>query len=337
MPKNKNAITRYKVINKMLTNGRRATKSQMADACSEALNNDSVSLRTIENDIQAMRYDEGLGYFAPIEYDPLDRTYFYNQPGFSIDNLPVEVDDVRKLKLAATLLKQFSKIGTFRDFSGTIDKVVRLINYSKLQSDSTSLDFIEFEKNPTTSGMELIDQLIPFIQKRRVVKITHQPFWQERVTDFTVHPFYLKEYHGRWYLVGYCEEREGIRIFGLERIQNIEWLAMKTFTRQLFNPEMFFEKFIGVNVPATNPEEIILRFKNDVGKYIETQPLHPSQKLVSFSERTHEFSYFLAINYEFIGLVLSWQEHVEVLSPEDFRRRVREIIGKMGEQYDEKL
>jgi hypothetical protein len=39
-----------------------------------------VSLRTVENDIQAMRYDEGLGYFAPIEYDPVNRVIFTINP-----------------------------------------------------------------------------------------------------------------------------------------------------------------------------------------------------------------------------------------------------------------
>jgi len=181
--------------------------------------------------------------------------------------------------------------------------------------------------------MEFIDQLIPLIQNRRVVKITHQSFWQDQVSDFTVHPFYLKEYKGRWYLVGWCEERENIRIFGLERIRNIEWLTLKPFTQHHFNPDVYFEKFIGVNVPAGKPEEIILRFKNDVGKYIETQPLHPSQKLVSQTGQIYDFSYFLAVNSEFIGIILNWQEHVEVMSPQWFREQIRETIGKMERQY----
>ena len=333
MPKNKNALIRYKVINKLLLNGKKATKNQMAEACSEALDDAGVSLRTIENDLHAMRYDEGLGYLAPIEYDPTERTYFYAEQNYSIDHLPLESGDIRKLKLAATLLKQYGGIGTFRDFGGTIDKVVHLINYSKLQSDGPAFDFIEFEKNPTTSGMEFIDQLIPFIQNQRVIKIEHQAFGQNQATGFTVHPYYLKEYKGRWYLVGWCEERENIRIFGLERIRSIEGLTLKPFTQRHFNPDVYFEKFIGVNVPAGKPEEIILRFKNDVGKYIETQPLHASQKLVSQLEYTHDFSYFLAVNHEFIGLVLSWQEHVEVVRPEWLRKQISETIGKMGEQY----
>jgi predicted DNA-binding transcriptional regulator YafY len=332
MPQNKHAIIRYKVINQMLTKGKTASKKMLAEACSGTLDK-AISLRTIENDIYAMRYSEGLGYFAPIEYNYHERAYFYNDPAYSIDNLPVGNEEIQKLRLAANLLKQYKGISTFGDFSGAIDKVVRLINYTKLQQDGTPLDFIEFEKNPTTTGLEFIDQLIPLIQKKQVVKLHHQSFWRKEIAEFTVHPYYLKEYTGRWYLVGYAEERDAIRIFGLERIISIEPLMIKQFTSKLFNPESFFERFIGINVPEGPPENIVLRFNKNSGKYIETQPIHSSQKLIRENGNGHDFSYHLCVNWEFIGTVLSWQDNVEVLGPEGFRERIKSIIGRMAKLY----
>jgi predicted DNA-binding transcriptional regulator YafY len=241
--------------------------------------------------------------------------------------------EIQNLRLAANLLKQYSDIHTFAEFSGTIDKVVRLVNYKKLQHDGAPIDFIEFEKNPTTTGFDFIDQLIPLIQNKKVVKLRHQSFWSEEVTTFTVHPFYLKEYKGRWYLVGCTEERKGIRIFGLERIVSIEALALKRFTPRPFNPELYFEKFIGINVPDSPPEKIVLRFKNNVGKYIQTQPIHSSQQLIHTNTGIHEFSFYLCINWEFIGFVLGWQGNVEVMEPESFRKKIKKILEASLEQY----
>lgn len=336
MPKNKHAIIRYKVINQMLIKGKTASKNMLAQACSETLDKE-ISLRSIENDIYAMRYSEGLGYYAPIEYNYYERAYFYDDPAYSIDNLPLGKEEIQKLRLAASLLKQYEKIDTFGEFSGTIDKVVRLINYTKLQQDGAPLDFIEFEKNPTTAGLEFIDQLIPLIRKKKVVKLRHQSFWRKNLSEFTVHPFYLKEYKGRWYLVGYTEERDAIRIFGLERILSIEPLALKRFTSKLFNPESYFEQFIGINVPERPPERIVLRFNKYSGKYIQTQPMHNSQKLIRESSDEHDFSYHLCVNWEFIGTVLSWQDNVEVLSPDGFRERIKTIIGRMAKSYQGKI
>ncbi|MFP4470463.1 MAG: helix-turn-helix transcriptional regulator [Bacteroidales bacterium] len=331
MPENKQAAIRYRVINRMLSGGKTASKQQLADACSRKLDK-PVSLRTIENDLWAMRYSEGLGYYAPVEYDRVQRGYRYTGPDYSIDRLPVCDEDLRKLMMAAALLRQY-RVEAFRDFSGAIDKVIRLINYRKLHSGSSGLPFIEFEKNPPVRGMEYIGRLIPVIRRKRVIRITHHSFWQEEVNTFTVHPFYLKEYKFRWYLVGYCEERDDVRIYGLERITGIEEMPLKTFTPRTFNPELYFDRFIGVNVPQGQPEKITLRFKNRAGKYFLTQPLHHSQALIAETATTHDFTLHLAVNHEFKGIILSWADSVEVLEPRWLREEIRQVAERMAEAH----
>jgi predicted DNA-binding transcriptional regulator YafY len=333
MPKNKNAIIRYKLINQMLLDGKSASKRDIADACYEKIEKE-VSLRTIENDIYAMRYSEGLGYFAPIEYDHTRMGYVYTDPDYSIDKIPVDDADLNKLRLAAALLQQYGSVNAFQDFSGVIDKVVRLINYRKLRAGDEKLDFIEFEKNPPVKGMEYIDQLIPVIRNKQVVKIRHRSFGRDEISEFTVHPYYLKEYRFRWYLTGYCKERDDLRIYGLERIESIETKPLEQFTKKLFNPELYFGKFIGVNIPEHEPGKVVLRFKNNIGKYILTQPIHNSQKLIKEADEMHEFEYLIGINQEFISIVMGWGEQVEVLEPDDFRRRVINLLRNTMKGYN---
>ena len=72
MPVNKNALIRYKTIDRCLRNKyRRWTLDDLVEACSDALNEmegipRGVSVRTVQADIQVMRSDK-LGYEAPIE------------------------------------------------------------------------------------------------------------------------------------------------------------------------------------------------------------------------------------------------------------------------------
>ena len=75
MPVNKNALIRYKTIDRCLRNKyRKWTLDDLVDACSDALYDmegitKGVSTRTVQGDIQIMRSDK-LGYYAPIEvYD----------------------------------------------------------------------------------------------------------------------------------------------------------------------------------------------------------------------------------------------------------------------------
>ena len=110
MPVNKNALLRYKIIDRSLRNRyRRWTIEDLVDAVSDALYDmegiqKGVSLRTVQADIQMMRSDK-LGYNAPIEvYD--QKFYRYADPNYSIIELPLTKEDVRLIDKAVDLLAE---------------------------------------------------------------------------------------------------------------------------------------------------------------------------------------------------------------------------------------
>ena len=101
MALNKNALIRYKTIDKCLQNSyRQWTLNDLIDACSDALyeyegRQVNVSKRSVQLDIQLMRSDK-LGYNAPIVV--YDRKYYrYEDPTFSITNIPLTENDMNIL------------------------------------------------------------------------------------------------------------------------------------------------------------------------------------------------------------------------------------------------
>ena len=108
MPANKNALIRYKTIDRCLRNKfRRWTIDDLTEACSDALYEmegilKGVSVRTVQGDLQIMRSDK-LGYNAPIEV--YDRIYYrYADPDYSISDTPLTEEDCDLLKEAVELL-----------------------------------------------------------------------------------------------------------------------------------------------------------------------------------------------------------------------------------------
>lgn len=108
MPANKNALIRYKTIDRCLRNRyRRWTLDDLVEACSDALYElegvfRGVSVRTIQSDIQMMRSDK-LGYNAPIEvYD--GKYYRYAEADYSISVSPLSIDMCELLSLAVKRL-----------------------------------------------------------------------------------------------------------------------------------------------------------------------------------------------------------------------------------------
>ncbi len=134
MPANKNALIRYKTIDRCLRNRfRRWTIDDLTEACSEALYEmegivKGVSLRTVQGDLQIMRSDK-LGYNAPIEvYDKI--YYRYADPDYSISDMPLTEDDCLLLKEAVELLGKDGNSGDVRDVLIRVrDRLEALLNY----------------------------------------------------------------------------------------------------------------------------------------------------------------------------------------------------------------
>ena len=115
MPANKNALIRYKTIDRCLRNRyRRWTLDDLVEACSDALYDmegitKGVSTRTVQADIQIMRSDK-LGYYAPIEvYD--NKYYRYSDPEYSISNTPISTDDYDLVVKAIEMINEYKENG----------------------------------------------------------------------------------------------------------------------------------------------------------------------------------------------------------------------------------
>lgn len=110
MPVNKNALIRYKTLDRCLRNKyRRWTLDDLVEACSDALYEmegitRGVSVRTVQADMQVMRADK-LGYNAPIEvYDT--KYYRYADPDYSINDSPLDEDMYELVEQAVDMLKE---------------------------------------------------------------------------------------------------------------------------------------------------------------------------------------------------------------------------------------
>ncbi len=115
MPVNKNALIRYKTIDRCLRNRyRRWTLDDLVEACSDALYelegiDNGVSVRTVQGDLQVMRSDR-LGYNAPIEvYD--NKYYRYSDPDYSISDNPLSCEDFELVDTAVRMINDLSAVG----------------------------------------------------------------------------------------------------------------------------------------------------------------------------------------------------------------------------------
>ncbi|WKN44969.1 helix-turn-helix transcriptional regulator [Tunicatimonas pelagia] len=161
----KNALIRYKTIDKCLQNQyRQWTLPDLMEACSEALYEYegravNVSRRTIQADLQMMRSDK-LGYNAPIEvYDK--KYYRYADPAYSITDIPLSDTDMQVLSETVEMLKQFKDFSLFSELGGIIQRLE-----DKVYTEKTSQPaVIHLDKNENLKGLSHLDTLYQAIIK----------------------------------------------------------------------------------------------------------------------------------------------------------------------------
>lgn len=335
MPVNRNALIRYRTIDRCLQNRRRKwTIEALIDACNDALYeyegiDKGLSMRTIRLDLNAMRSDK-LGYNAPIIVK--DKKYYtYEDADYSITNIPLTTQDLTILQEVSHLLKQFKGFSHFNEVTEMVNKLEDKIYSEKHQQPSV----IDFEKNELLAGIQWLDVLYKAIVSKTTMQLTYQSFKAREASDIIFYPYLLKEYRNRWFILGMTKRGKEICTFALDRIQNISLLPNEIFRdHKTFDPHNYFNDIVGVTRnTADKPTRIEFLADHTQAPYIKTKPIHASQKIVEERKDGIVFSIDVVPNFELERELIGFSEGLKILSPSGFMRRIRRKVKLMHEVY----
>jgi len=324
MPTNRNALIRYKTIDQCLKNRlRKWTLQDLIDAVSDALYeyeglDRGISKRTIQTDIQVMRSNK-LGYNAPIVVKG-KKYYTYEDPKYSITNIPLTNQDLNHLTEAVEFLKQFQGFSHFKALGGMVQKLEDHIYASKQKKHSV----IDFDINPNLKGLDYLDQIYQAIIKKQVLQVSYQTFGAKHPTSVEFHPYLLKEFNNRWYMLGRKSDRSAIVNYALDRIQSLTVLNHRYYLENdSFDPATFYREVIGVTVnEKMKAEKVRFRIDKRNAQYLMTKPIHFSQKKMEEQKDGVIFELFIKINFELERIFLGYGKDIEILLPKRLRTRI---------------
>ena len=332
MAVNKNALIRYKTIDKCLQNNfRQWTLNDLIEACSDALydyegKDVDVSKRTVQLDLQMMRSDK-LGYNAPIVvYDR--KFYKYEDADYSIVNIPVTDKDIKVMNDAIQLLRQFKDFSLFKEMDGVLQRLEDSVNSS--QKDKRAI--IHLDKNEQLKGLEFIDVLYDAIQTQNVIEVAYQSFKAKKASVMTVHPQLLKEFNNRWFLLATYKGK--FITLALDRITKIEKLETETYKDLQINGDEYYKDVVGVTVSNTRAERIQFKIDNANAPYVITKPFHASQRVIEKTDDGVIFNVFVQINFELERLILGFGDSIEVLKPLKLRNRILKKLKRSVKHYE---
>lgn len=313
---NKNALIRYKIIDKCLQNRyRKWTIQDLIKACSDALyeyegRDVLLSKRTIQMDLQMMRSDK-LDYNAPIiVYDK--KYYTYSDPDYSINKIPLGDDELSILQQSILLLKQFNGISLFSEMDGILKRLEDLIDSER----KIHLPIIHIDKNEKLKGLKFLDPIYQHILNKAVLVINYQSFKHNTDKVYVISPCLLKEYNNRWFLLGQQAHRTHFTTLALDRIISIAVDASAKYTPTTIIADEYFKNNIGLSIASNAPVELIELFiYHPAAPYIKTKPIHHSQLLLEENDEGIRIQLKLVINFELKRLILGMGSAVRIIQP----------------------
>lgn len=336
MPHIKNALIRYRIIDRSLRNKYRPfpSKKDIRELCEEALfgsvEGENICDSTIEKDLFAMR----LEHDAPIKYNKREGGYFYTDPEFSINDIPLTNDDVTSIKFAINTLKQFREVDMFKQFGNAIDKIVDRITISNDPRDQDISNFVQFELALSSSGNEFLNPLLEAIRNSQLATFEYASFVSGKSKSRKVVPLLLKEYSNRWYLISFDLDKKDVMTYALERMTDVIILDEKGEKPSNFDPDLFFKHAIGITSSEDEPSKIIFKTDNISAKYIISQPFHSSQKVIKEGKNKTTFQLNILISEEFTRSVLSYGPGIEIIEPSELREEIIVRLSEMMKHYN---
>jgi len=332
MSTNKHALIRYRVIDKCLRQVDRAWNwKTLGAACATEIakvtgKTTTLSERTIKGDLQNMRNDVALGYFAPIEYDRAEKSYYYSDRNYSITESPLNKSDSEELKSAIGLLRQFTG---FQHLEG-IENIIQKLELLAFESIAKKKSIVHLAQPAVIPGQQWLDKLYEAVKEEKALMMTYQAFGKT-ASNFVISPYLLKEYDNRWYLYALNHEKKQLRTYGLERITKLVKTLQSYKSNEGFEPDRYFKDIIGITLePKKKVQKITFKVHGPTINYIRTKPLHVTQKESSDGE----FQMSLIPNFELESLLLSFGENIEVLAPKALRSKLAKRASAAAKLYE---
>lgn len=314
--------------------------NDLVEKCNEKLINaglSEVTRRCIEKDINYLEYDP---FFADIERFRVNgkRCLRYSNPSYTIFRKELSEEE------SNLILEVLNTIGQFEGLS----------HFEWLNKFKVGLGLkdrpriISFSNNPYLQNSNLLGKLFDNISNEVVIKLSYHTFADDIIRSIDFHPYLLKQYNNRWYLLGAADSDKKLLHFALDRIDKVEPLPEKKYLPCSEDLTERFEDIVGVTLYEDRPMEHILCWASENSKgYVNSKPIHGSYTPIKGEKDRQlrgeypklEGGMFFTLdcikNYELVRELCSYGKDLVVLSPQNIKdeilRRTNEVLQKYKE------
>ena len=334
---------RLEILDQLLQKGSYTT-SQLHDLVNKELDEKDrpkVTLRVIQKDLKEMSER----YHAPINFDGRFRSYTEDFTLFP------EIMSEKEHQLIYEVLKTLGQFDGLKSFEWIQTYMIGL------QAEERK-PILSFTSTAELKGTKWLPCLFEVISNKQVINVSYRPFGG-KTNDYIIHPYLLKEYNGRWYLIGAIDKDDFIINFAIDRIKDyriMDKIAYREYSDGDINDR--YKDLVGITLRKESKMEHIIIWVDDVTfNYVNTKHITRFQtNITGFEEQKLrdqypqlETGHFIDLytyvceltgtpddkfkNYELVRELSSYAGGLLVLSPEYLQNQIFEKISAHKERY----
>jgi predicted DNA-binding transcriptional regulator YafY len=292
-----------------------ATIDDLAEEC-------AVNRRTVFRDLQAIR---DAGYPLVSERESDDRVLYRFLTGFKkVPPITFSLDELMTLYLCRGLLAALA--GT--PFQDDLDAIFGRIRSSLPPRSVAHLERLAEAAAPRFQGLrdysgkrQLLERLREALLYQYRCRLIYAPPRRE-AEEYLFDPYTLLFYQNSLYLGGYAHKRGALRLFLVDRLQEVE------VTRERFEvPEDFVPAALtgsSFGLIDDEPAIVKVRFDAEVAHLIRERVWHPNQELEEGVDGSLVLSFTASGEKELLAWLNSYLPYVKVIEPASLRSAFRQ-------------
>jgi proteasome accessory factor B len=306
-----------------------ALKARHFPNCQKIAAELEVSAKTIQRDIDFMRYRLGL----PIDYHPQEFGFFYTEPVTAFPNIEVSEGEITALLVAQKALAQYQGTPFERPLQTAFRKLTDGLKDRVSFSWHDLEDSISFRSaGASVADLELFETVSKGVLRSVELQFEYRKLKSSGYEPRRVRPYHLGCLENQWYLFAEDLERRQLRTFALPRMRTVA-LTTKGFRRPAdFSIAEVLSGSFGVH-SAGKKQRLRLQFDPFAARLVAERKWHESQRIRPLPDGSIILQLELGGLEEIERWILSWGVHVKVLEPARLREMIIATASSIAKLY----
>ncbi len=328
MINNKNRDRRLELICDLLQTKNKYSKNEIYNYVVKHLKDVPISIRTINYDLKYLKkYKE-----APIEISGKGKnSVYYFADEFELFKSIISNEDKSDLVLLHSIFSSIPFVNSSLQFEKVLENIGAPNKKTVLKYPPIDFEQVIESKLVKNNFKIIFDAIIENI----CILIQYKSFNNIEVEELEFHPYFLKQFNKRWFVIGYNPQKKIIETRGVERIEKIKLLYNKERnTKYYIKPEKYRAHLFGVTKTNENAQVIQIQISKNRAPYFISKPIQPIQKQKKLKDGSNLISFKCIINKELIAELLSYGSDVQVIKPKTLKDKIINLLKDAIDNYN---